>query len=60
MRAESASATRAARGIHVGGADIAVAIVSVASDSRCSANDANYRLDTPSARSLLGQFVTLR
>jgi hypothetical protein len=48
-----------ARYLNVGGTDIAVAIVSLGSDSRCVANDANYRLDTPSARAFLGQFVTL-
>lgn len=48
-----------ARYLNVGGTDIAVAIVSLGSDSRCVANDANYRLDTPSARAFLGQFATL-
>jgi len=45
--------------LNVGGADVAVAIVSIGSDSRCVANDPNYRLDTPSARAFLAQFVTL-
>jgi hypothetical protein len=48
-----------ARYLNVAGTDVAVAIVSQGSDSRCIANDANYRLDTPSARAFLGQFVTL-
>jgi V8-like Glu-specific endopeptidase len=48
-----------ARYLNVNGTDIAVATVSLGSDQRCVANDANYRLDTPSARAFLGQFVTL-
>lgn len=48
-----------ARYVDVGGTRVAVAIVSLGSDSRCVANDANYRLDTPSARAFLSQFVTL-
>jgi hypothetical protein len=36
-----------------------VAIVTLGSDASCVANDAKYRLDTPSARAFLGQFVTL-
>ena len=45
--------------LNVGGTDVAVAIVSPPSDSRCVANDSHYRLDTPSARAFLGHFVTL-
>ena len=48
-----------ARYLNVGSTDVAVAIVSLGGDARCVANDANYRLDTPSARAFLGQFVTL-
>jgi Trypsin len=47
--------------LNVGGVDVAVAIVTLRSNSagRCVANDAKYRLDTPSARAFLGQFVSL-
>jgi hypothetical protein len=45
--------------LNVGGTDVAVAIVTLGSDQRCVANDAKYRLDTPSARAFLAQFVTL-
>jgi len=48
-----------ARYLNVAGVDVAVAIVSQGSDPRCIANDSNYRLDTPSARAFLGQFVSL-
>jgi V8-like Glu-specific endopeptidase len=48
-----------ARYLNVGGTDVAVAIVSLHNSGRCTANDSNYRLDTPSARAFLGQFVTL-
>jgi V8-like Glu-specific endopeptidase len=48
-----------ARYLNVGGTDLAVAIVSLHNSGRCTANDSNYRLDTPSARAFLGQFVTL-
>jgi hypothetical protein len=48
-----------ARLLSVGGADVAVAIVSQHSGGFCRANDSNYRLDTPSARAFLSQFVTL-
>jgi hypothetical protein len=48
-----------ARFLDVAGTDVAVAIVSLGGDQRCVANDSNYRLDTPSARAFLGQFVTL-
>jgi hypothetical protein len=33
--------------------------VSLGSDSSCVANDANYRLDTPSARAFPSEFVSL-
>jgi secreted trypsin-like serine protease len=45
--------------LNVDGADVAVAIVSLGGDMRCIANDASYRLDTPSARAFRGQFITL-
>lgn len=45
--------------LNVGGTETAVAIVTLGSDARCVANDAKYRLDTPSARAFLGQFVSL-
>jgi hypothetical protein len=45
--------------LNVGGTEVAVAIVTVGSDQRCVANNAKYRLDTPSARAFLGQFVSL-
>ena len=45
--------------LNVGGTDVAVAIASPPSDRMCVANDSHYRLDTPSARAFLGQFVTL-
>jgi hypothetical protein len=47
--------------LNVGGVDVAVAIVTLRSNvsGRCVANDAKYRLDTPSARAFLGQFVPL-
>jgi len=48
-----------ARYLDVGGTDVAVAIVTLGSDRRCVANDANYRLDTPSARAFLAQFAAL-
>jgi hypothetical protein len=48
-----------ARYLNIGGSDVAVAIVSLGGDARCVANDANYRLDTPSARAFLVQFVAL-
>jgi secreted trypsin-like serine protease len=48
-----------ARFLNVSGIDVAVAIVSLGSTTRCRANDSNYRLDTPSARAFLSQFVTL-
>lgn len=47
--------------LNIGGVDTAVAIVTLRSpvSGRCVANDAKYRLDTPSARAFLGQFVSL-
>jgi hypothetical protein len=45
--------------LHVAGTDVAVAIESLGGDQRCVANDSKYRLDTPSARAFLGQFVSL-
>jgi len=45
--------------LNIAGTEVAVAIVSRGSDQRCVANDSHYRLDTPSARAFLGQFVTL-
>jgi secreted trypsin-like serine protease len=45
--------------LDVGGTQVAVGIVTLGSDAKCIANDAKYRLDTPSARAFLGQFVTL-
>jgi len=38
---------------------VLVAITSEKADMACVANAFNYRLDTPSARASLGQFVTL-
>jgi hypothetical protein len=34
-------------------------ILLLGNDTYCVSNDAKYRLDTPSARAFLGQFVTL-
>ena len=45
--------------LNVAGTDVAVGIVSLGGDQRCVANDPHYRLDTPSARAFLGQFVPL-
>jgi hypothetical protein len=45
--------------LNVAGTDVAVAIASLGGDRRCVANDSTYRLDTPSARAFLGQFVSL-
>ena len=42
-----------------GATEVAVAITSYRNDQRCVANDSKYRLDTPSARTFLGQFVSL-
>ena len=48
-----------ARYLNVGATQVAVAIVSLHSSGRCTANNSNYRLDTPSARAFLSQFVSL-
>ena len=40
-------------------ASVLVAVTSEQGDRVCAANGFNYRLDTPSARAFLGQFVTL-
>jgi hypothetical protein len=45
--------------LNVDGADVAVAIVILGGDQVCVSNDPEYRLDPPSARAFLGQFVTL-
>lgn len=45
--------------LNINGSEVAVATVSLGSDTRCVSNDRYYRLDTPSARAFLGQFVTL-
>jgi hypothetical protein len=45
--------------LNVDGTEVAVGIVTQGGDQRCVANDPKYRLDTPSARAFLGQFVTL-
>jgi hypothetical protein len=45
--------------LDVNGTEVAVATATLSSDHRCIGNDAKYRLDTPSARAFLGQFVTL-
>jgi hypothetical protein len=45
--------------LNTGGRDVLVAVVSLKADQACVANGFNYRLDTPSARAFLGQFVTL-
>jgi hypothetical protein len=45
--------------LNVAGTPVAVAIVSLGSDTRCVANDSHYRLDTPSARAFLSKFVSL-
>jgi Trypsin len=44
--------------LNINGRDVAVAI-STLGDRVCEAMSSNYRLDTPSARGFLGQFVTL-
>jgi hypothetical protein len=43
----------------VAGTEVDVANVSQGGDKQCQANGANYRLDTPSARAFLSQFVSL-
>jgi secreted trypsin-like serine protease len=45
--------------LNTGSGDVLVAVVSLKADQACVANGFNYRLDTPSARAFLGQFVTL-
>lgn len=46
--------------LDVGGTQVAVGVAGGGKgDVRCVANDPDYRLDTPSARAFLGQFVTL-
>jgi hypothetical protein len=45
--------------LNTGSGDVLVAVVSSGGDKACVANSFNYRLDTPSARAFLGQFVTL-
>src|SRR5215472_16416414 len=45
--------------LNTGGRDVLVAVVSLKADQACVANGFNYRLDTPSARAFLGQFVPL-
>jgi hypothetical protein len=45
--------------LNTGSGDVLVAVTSEQSDRVCAANGFNYRLDTPSARAFLGQFVTL-
>jgi Trypsin len=44
--------------LNVNGQDLAVAITTLG-DAQCEAMSSNYRLDTPSARGFLGQFVSL-
>jgi Trypsin len=43
----------------VAGQQVDVALGSLGGDAVCEANSFNYRLDTPSARAFLGQFVPL-
>ncbi|HKA98525.1 MAG TPA: trypsin-like serine protease [Streptosporangiaceae bacterium] len=45
--------------LKTGGVEVLVAVVSLKADQACVANGFNYRLDTPSARAFLSQFVTL-
>jgi len=45
--------------LNTGSGDVLVAVTSEQGDRACAANAFNYRLDTPSARAFLGQFVTL-
>jgi secreted trypsin-like serine protease len=45
--------------LNTGSSDVLVAVTSEKADAACMANGFNYRLDTPSARAFLGQFVTL-
>jgi hypothetical protein len=44
--------------LNVSGQDLAVALITLG-DNVCEAMSSNYRLDTPSARGFLGQFVSL-
>lgn len=53
--ADSGSATY----LNVNGTEVAVGTVTQGGDSRCVGNDPFYRLDTPSARAFLSQFVAL-
>jgi len=45
--------------LNTGGRDVLVAVVSLKADQACVANGFNYRLDTPSARAFLSNFVPL-
>jgi hypothetical protein len=45
--------------LNVAGTEVDVAITSPPSDAACKANVSTYRLDTPSARAFLSQFVSL-
>jgi hypothetical protein len=45
--------------LNVDGAQVAVGIASLGGNSVCVSNETYYRLDTPSARAFLGQFVSL-
>jgi hypothetical protein len=46
--------------LKVGGADVLVSLTSLKADQVCRALAVNYRLDIPSARAFLGEFVPLR
>lgn len=45
--------------LNVGGADILVSLTSLKADTVCRALDVNYRLDTPTARAFLQNYVAL-
>jgi Trypsin len=45
--------------LNVNSTEVAVGIVTLGGDSVCVGNDPKYRLDTPSARAFLSQFVAL-
>jgi secreted trypsin-like serine protease len=46
--------------IHINGVETdIVAATTITGDSQCKSQDKDYRMDTPSARDFLGQFVTL-
>jgi hypothetical protein len=45
--------------LNVGGTDVLVSLTSLKADQVCRALAVNYRLDIPSARAFLGQFVSL-